>query len=175
MTTKICCACKLEKPREGFYANKSKGDGLSTICKPCGQAHSRSWRKQNQEKVLSYFQDPEKMRGYWRSWYNRNIEQERLRSVEYGKNNPATRNAKNSRYRASQLQATPAWADPKKIRDFYVAADFLGMVTGEWHEVDHIVPLRSKLVCGLHVEHNMQVITARENASKGNRHWPDMP
>jgi 5-methylcytosine-specific restriction endonuclease McrA len=43
------------------------------------------------------------------------------------------------------------------------------------HEVDHIVPLKSPLVCGLHVEHNLQVIPATQNRRKHNRVWPDMP
>jgi hypothetical protein len=37
------------------------------------------------------------------------------------------------------------------------------------------VPLRSKLVSGLHVENNLRVIPARENNQKKNKHWPDMP
>ena len=41
--------------------------------------------------------------------------------------------------------------------------------TGIKHEVDHIIPLQSPFVCGLHVEYNLQVITAKMNRSKGNK------
>jgi hypothetical protein len=55
--------------------------------------------------------------------------------------------------------------------------------TGERWEVEHIVPLRGPfcreiggiVVCGMHNEHNLMLLSARDNSSKGNRWWPEMP
>ena len=47
--------------------------------------------------------------------------------------------------------------------------------TGFNWEVDHVVPLISKKVCGLHKWTNFAVIPASVNRSKQNTYWPDMP
>ena len=41
--------------------------------------------------------------------------------------------------------------------------------------VDHIVPLQSALVCGLHCEANLEIIPGAANEAKKNYWWPDMP
>lgn len=76
--------------------------------------------------------------------------------------------------RASLEQATPPWADQEKIRRIYEMRDIATEMTGIQHHVDHLVPLVSDRVCGLHVENNLQVSTATDNIAKGNRSWPDM-
>lgn len=84
-------------------------------------------------------------------------------------------NAQRMRRRAArQLGATPAWANQAAIQAFYDASARATAETGVQHHVDHQVPLQSRVVCGLHVEHNLQVLVGGANQSKGNRHWPDM-
>lgn len=46
---------------------------------------------------------------------------------------------------------------------------------GEDVNVDHIVPLFSPLVCGLHCKANLEVIHVKVNAKKSNFWWPDAP
>ncbi|WP_192875126.1 HNH endonuclease signature motif containing protein [Pseudomonas syringae] len=73
----------------------------------------------------------------------------------------------NSNRRRTALRiATPLWADLAAIEAFYVEARRLTAVTGVPHEVDHIVPIQGKRVCGLHVEVNLQFLTKADNVKK---------
>ena len=63
---------------------------------------------------------------------------------------------------------TPKWADKNAIKEFYKEAKRLTKETGIAYHVDHIVPLRHPLVCGLHVENNLRVIPYFENNQKSN-------
>jgi hypothetical protein len=66
------------------------------------------------------------------------------------------------------------WQDMDHIRAIYALAKIY-RDAGIDCVVDHIVPLRSKLVSGLHVQGNLAVIPREDNATKSNRWWPDMP
>jgi len=68
-----------------------------------------------------------------------------------------------------QQRATPSWANLEAIKAVYRRAAELSRQTGQkWH-VDHEIPLKHPLVCGLHNEFNLRVIPATVNQSKGNR------
>jgi hypothetical protein len=96
-------------------------------------------------------------------------------ALRWVKKNPAKCNAAVMQRDAQKLRATAAWADKDHIQAFYDVAYAYKVAFGIKYEVDHIVPLRSNLVCGLHVGDNLQLLDPYQNKAKGNRYWPDHP
>jgi len=62
----------------------------------------------------------------------------------------------------------PPWANEAHMRALYRFAETFG------YHVDHIVPVNSELVCGLHCPDNLQYLKPGQNIKKSNRWWPDM-
>lgn len=89
---------------------------------------------------------------------------EYARTVEYKSTRPHIRANVQQRREAAKLQRVPPWADLDKIKEVYRLAAESGMT------VDHIVPLQGKLVSGLHVHNNLQLLAGHENSSKGNKY-----
>jgi hypothetical protein len=102
-------------------------------------------------------------------------EANRMKSARWRAANPEKRCAMETRRRAQMLRAMPAWANDELIAEAYELARLRTLATGIPWQVDHIVPLNSDLVCGLHWEGNLQVIPAPANLAKSNEWWPDMP
>lgn len=76
---------------------------------------------------------------------------------------------------AAKCNATPAWLTSEHKREIaamYATAAIRTAMDGIPYEVDHIAPLRGKLVCGLHAPWNLRVITAAENRKKSNFEVP---
>lgn len=82
------------------------------------------------------------------------------------------RTAELSRRRCSKLNATVVFADDKAIKTIYNTAKVLEKLTGLKYHVDHIDPLQNDLVCGFHIETNLQVLPASVNLSKSNKFTP---
>jgi len=86
-------------------------------------------------------------------------------------NNPEQVKADTSNRRRRHREATPSWVTrtlKTDMRAIYQAAMDISKLSGESYVVDHIIPLRSETVCGLHVPWNLRVITRHENAVKSN-------
>lgn len=108
------------------------------------------------------------------AWYAANKDTRRLSKREWQVKNPHKATASVGRRRALKLNATPRWADEFLIEEAYALAALRTKMTGvEWH-VDHLVPLQSPKVCGLHVHNNLCITLKEENQLKGNRYWPGM-
>jgi hypothetical protein len=83
--------------------------------------------------------------------------------------NPHIKAISVARRRANKKTANVVWANRFFMREIYHLAKLRSEATGIKWEVDHIVPLQSPVVCGLHVENNLQVIPAFVNRYKGNK------
>lgn len=90
--------------------------------------------------------------------------------------NPELYKALTSVRKRRHRAATPKWvsADQKKaIRQLYLEAQRLTKLTGVRYVVDHIYPLISDEVCGLHTLNNLRIMTQDENLKKSNK-MPDL-
>lgn len=67
--------------------------------------------------------------------------------------------------------ATPPWLTQEMADQMKAIYDS----AAPSQHVDHIVPLKNDLVCGLHVPWNLQLMDAKKNMQKGNTWWKDHP
>ena len=144
------------------------------------KARAAAWHAANPEKVKANSAvwakaNPEKAKANSAAWAKANPEKIRVSAAAWARANSDKVCAKVVARKARKLQATPGWADKRGIEMWYAGAKIMTQLTREPYHVDHVVPLKSKLVCGLHAHTNMQILPGAENKAKGNRHWPDMP
>jgi len=168
-------------------------------CKPCAKAGIAAYYQANKESIKTRHTayrkanpekhnarnavwakaNPEKVKAKNAVIYQENKENIKTRHAAYRKVNIHKYNALSAKRRSAKLNAIPAWAnnwlEKLKIQELFLIAKVKSKVEGIPYHVDHIAPLQSDLVCGLHCFNNLRVIPASENISKGNRTWPDMP
>ena len=101
-----------------------------------------------------------------------NPEWANAKNKKWSKENRSSRNANWARYFYAKLKRTPKWLTEehhKQIKQFYELCKQKEKETGQKYNVDHIIPLRGKIVSGLHVPWNLTVIPDRENFRKSNK------
>ena len=134
---------------------------------------TRNWQKNNRERLRKY--DKERYHRQAQAdiaWHQLNVKRHRKNGKASYEKNKARDFARVAHRRALKKRAVPAWADKEKIKNIYQKAQELTKKTGKTHHVDHVFPLQSDWLCGLHAESNLQILTEKENQKKGNRIWP---
>lgn len=145
-----CVECSKTKPGGQRY--------YRTTCRAC---YARAHRKRRPDLYRAV--DRKRYSAQRTSaWRKKNPENwKALLKRHYEKHKPRFF-ARNASRKKHVKQAIPKWANLKKIQEIYENCP-------KGHHVDHIVPIRGKNVCGLHVEYNLQYLTAEENCRKNNK------
>lgn len=171
---RVCPMCKENLPKACFGKDNFRANGLSVYCINCNQTRMRAWVAKNLEKKRAhdkayYEAHRERYRAQMKEYIARNAEILDEYHRRYRRDNAGKIAANNIARIRSERQATPSWANFEKINAIYAEAKRLFELDGIERHVDHVVPIKHKLVCGLHVEHNLQILTAAENMAKKNR------
>jgi hypothetical protein len=165
------------------------GADLTEIERAARREYMRQWRKNNPEKaraidkasktrnrdkVLSrkakYRKDNiSSILDYNREYNQRKPEVLKSSRKKWLEKNPHFKAETSAMRRVIERKAVPKWADLKAISEIYQKCAAVSKETGVAHHVDHIIPLRGKNVCGLHVAENLQILSAIENCRKSNK------
>jgi phosphopantetheinyl transferase (holo-ACP synthase) len=185
---KLCTKCCEHKSISEFSGNVNSKDGLSCHCKACNKRYvtehkdkiieyRRIYYSENRAAIIEnrkayYYLHQEQEAFTTRIWRSTNKERRYNYLRSYRLSHLGRFSAREASRRAIKLNATPSWFEKDDIDALYSEADTRSKTEGIKYHVDHIVPLRSKYVCGLHCLDNLQILTRDENLSKGNRYWP---
>lgn len=180
----ICYRCKIDLTEDKFSKNKK-------CCKDCrkqeyiarklkypnyfknrNEIYKNNYESIRVEKNIYVKDYYHKNKEQYKKWVDNNRSKVNYSSSSWKSKNRGKCNATEAKRRASKLMATPTWLsnfDKEYIKNLYIQAHNLTTITGIKHDVDHIIPLQGDNVRGLHVPWNLDIITKKDNCSKGNK------
>lgn len=149
-TTKTCPRCSTTQPLTAFNRRAMSPGGYAAACRACTKR--QHW--------VDYHGDPvqgEKQRA-------RAVKNRRIRFDEY----PAYKRAFNLWGSTKRRTRIPPWVC---IMDFVPICQE-AVAKGPGYQLDHIIPLKGRLVSGLHVPSNLRVVEVSVNQAKQNSYDP---
>lgn len=171
---KKCNGCNQEKLANEFH--KGNGSlGLKSRCKICCKL---SYKVNSKEYKKQYYETNLIASRLSRAEYNhRNIDARNKYSKEYDRRHRAAKTARENARRAKKLNATPKWLTKVQlgqIKGIYGVSNLISKLFDYKLHVDHITPLQGRIVSGLHVPWNLQILLGEDNVRKGNRFLNDL-
>lgn len=174
---KRCSSCNETKELSCFHRNRRSHDLHSNRCKIChkayrvtqrSQEYGRRYREKNKDKINEQQSQrrkscPEQYSAYRRRYVESHRDTIRKCNRAFY-NSPEQRPINNSRAALRRLTVRQA-----TFSQFKAEIEKIYTLCPPGHHVDHIVPLKGKDVCGLHVPWNLQYLPALDNLKKGNR------
>lgn len=178
---KKCITCNVDKKFYDFGKSCNSKDGLQSKCSDCKKSYEKRYYRKTADKqrfakranTRKYIETKKDFKifkkEYDKAYFLKNRKKILERCSFYSKSNPSMGLVKMNVRRARKLQAMPSWADIDKITLVYKKAKWLESITGLKYHVDHVIPLKGKNVCGLHIWENLQILEASINLSKSNK------
>lgn len=152
-------------------ALKARFDGY--VSEWDASAYSKEYRVNNKESLSAAARiyreaNKEKLSEAKRRCYQANPEKYKTRIKANYAADPEASITRERLKATLRKEATPSWANIEAIKSMYRLSRKISLETGVLHHVDHVIPLQSEFVCGLHVQNNLSIIPATENWKKHN-------
>jgi len=175
--TKTCSVCKEHKSIDDFYKLSKSKDGVANLCKECDKKRYKTYYQKNtisiSKRTRNYRKENKDSHNLSsKKYYINNKDKVNNAHKNYYKNNKHIFTQKSMYRYARKKQQTPLWLNAGHIAEMEGYYLFCQIFKG--FQVDHIIPINGKIVSGMHVPWNLQVLTAEENRAKSNSFNPDI-